>query len=35
MDWINLTQDTHQGQDLMNTAMNFRVSKNVGNLWTS
>jgi hypothetical protein len=30
MDWTNLAQDEDQGEALVNTAMNFRVPKNVG-----
>jgi len=34
MDWILLAQDRDQLWDLVNTAMNLRVSQKVGNLLT-
>jgi hypothetical protein len=35
IEWLQLTQSRDEWCMLMNTVMNFQVSYNVGNLWTS
>jgi len=35
MDWINLAQDKNQWQALVNTVMNLRAPRKVGNFLTN
>jgi hypothetical protein len=35
VDWHNLTQDTNQRQELVNTIINIRISCNAGNFSTT
>jgi len=35
VEWLQLAQNMNEWCMLMNTVMNFQISCNVGNLWTS
>jgi hypothetical protein len=35
MDWIGLAQDSYQWRALVNTVMNLRVRKMLGNFWVA